>query len=52
MTPVEVLDKGSQIKAALAASDDAPPEAVMLAEMLLGMALNLATLAHPTGESS
>lgn len=51
MTPGLVEEKAQQLKAALAASDDAPPEAALIMDLLVGMALNLAHLAHPAGES-
>lgn len=47
MNPAEVLSIGGQIKASLAAAEDAPPEAVLLLDLVLGMAFNLAILATP-----
>ena len=47
MSPAEVLAKGEQLRAALADADDAPAEAMLIVDLLLGAAFNIAMLANP-----
>ena len=47
MSPAEVLTKGAQLTDALTASEDAPPEALLIVDILIGAAFNIATLASP-----
>jgi hypothetical protein len=47
VSPAEVLAKGAQLTDALTASEDAPPEALLIVDLLIGVAFNVAKLANP-----